>query len=151
LYKDDKKIRKYKKSVNKYMADLRPDRLTTYQSERKLVVSRRPGVFHNTLLCLNDHHHMYKTVAENCCSVVFCILRVTQNASKLFYRLFRFLLFAHVSLVWYMLFGMLVGFLSAPCSRSGCFVNICTAKGLASENPLNWNTCATGYFKVRKN
>jgi hypothetical protein len=26
------------------MADLRPDRLTTYQSERKLVASRRPGV-----------------------------------------------------------------------------------------------------------
>jgi hypothetical protein len=26
------------------MVDLRPDRLTTYQSERKLVVSRRPGV-----------------------------------------------------------------------------------------------------------
>jgi hypothetical protein len=30
--------------INTYMADLRPDLLTTYQSEQKLVVSRRPGV-----------------------------------------------------------------------------------------------------------
>jgi hypothetical protein len=29
------------------MADLRPDRLTTYQSERKLVVIRRPSVIRN--------------------------------------------------------------------------------------------------------
>jgi hypothetical protein len=28
-YKDDKKIRKVKNTVNKYMADIRPDRLTT--------------------------------------------------------------------------------------------------------------------------
>jgi hypothetical protein len=33
-----------KNTVNKYVADLRPDRLMTYQSERKLVVSRRPCV-----------------------------------------------------------------------------------------------------------
>jgi hypothetical protein len=39
-----KKITKVKNTVNKYMADLRPDRLTTYQSERKLVISRRSGV-----------------------------------------------------------------------------------------------------------
>jgi hypothetical protein len=45
-YKDAKKIRKVKKNtVNKYMADIRPDRLATCQSERKSVVSRRPSVF----------------------------------------------------------------------------------------------------------
>jgi hypothetical protein len=27
------------------MADLRPDGFTTYQSERKLAVSRRPGIY----------------------------------------------------------------------------------------------------------
>jgi hypothetical protein len=44
-YKDDKKTGKVKKNaVNKYMADIRPARLTTCQSERKSVVSRRPGV-----------------------------------------------------------------------------------------------------------
>jgi hypothetical protein len=40
-----KRLERLKNAVNKYMADLPPDRLTTYQSERKLVVSRRPGVF----------------------------------------------------------------------------------------------------------
>jgi hypothetical protein len=35
-YKDDKKIR----TVNKYMANIRPDRLTSCQSEQKSVVSR---------------------------------------------------------------------------------------------------------------
>jgi hypothetical protein len=39
-----KRLERLKNNVNKYMADLRPDRLTTYQSERKLIVSRRPGV-----------------------------------------------------------------------------------------------------------
>jgi hypothetical protein len=34
-----KRLERLKNTVNKYMADLRPDRLTTYQSERKLVVS----------------------------------------------------------------------------------------------------------------
>jgi hypothetical protein len=33
-----------KNAVNKYMADIRPDRLTTCQSERKSVVSRRQSV-----------------------------------------------------------------------------------------------------------
>jgi hypothetical protein len=42
-----KRLESLKNTVNKYMADLRPDRLTTYQSGRKLVVSRRPGVYHN--------------------------------------------------------------------------------------------------------
>jgi hypothetical protein len=40
-----KRFKRLKNTVNKYMAGLRPDRLTAYQSERKLVVSRRPGVF----------------------------------------------------------------------------------------------------------
>jgi hypothetical protein len=40
-----KALERLKNTVNRYMADLRPDRLTTYQSERKLVVSRRPGVY----------------------------------------------------------------------------------------------------------
>jgi hypothetical protein len=40
-----KRLERLKNTVNKYMADLRPDRLMTYQSERKLVVSQRPGVY----------------------------------------------------------------------------------------------------------
>jgi hypothetical protein len=40
-----KRLERLKNTVNKYMADLRPDQLTIYQTERKLVVSRRPGVF----------------------------------------------------------------------------------------------------------
>jgi hypothetical protein len=39
-----KRLEKLKNTVNKYMADIRPDRLTTCQSERKSVVSRRPIV-----------------------------------------------------------------------------------------------------------
>jgi hypothetical protein len=42
-----KRLERLQNTVNKYMADLRPDRLTTYQSERKLAISRRPGVFSN--------------------------------------------------------------------------------------------------------
>jgi hypothetical protein len=38
-----------KNNVNKYLADLRPDQLTTYQSQRKLVVSRRPDVLENSV------------------------------------------------------------------------------------------------------
>jgi hypothetical protein len=41
-----------KNTVNKYMADLRPNRLTTYQSERKLAVSRQPGVCVCVCVCL---------------------------------------------------------------------------------------------------
>jgi hypothetical protein len=36
-------LERLKNNVNKYMADIRPDRLTACQSERKSVVSRRPG------------------------------------------------------------------------------------------------------------
>jgi hypothetical protein len=43
-YKDDKKIREVKNTVNKYIADIRPDRLMTCRSELKSVVSRRPSV-----------------------------------------------------------------------------------------------------------
>jgi hypothetical protein len=43
-YKDDINIRKVKNTVNKYMADIRLDRLMTCQSEWKSVVSRRPSV-----------------------------------------------------------------------------------------------------------
>jgi hypothetical protein len=39
-----KRLEMLKNNVNKYMADIRPDRLTTCQSERKSVVSRRPSV-----------------------------------------------------------------------------------------------------------
>jgi hypothetical protein len=39
-----KRFEKLKNTVNKYMTDIRPDRLTTCQSERKSVVSRRPSV-----------------------------------------------------------------------------------------------------------
>jgi hypothetical protein len=37
-----KRLERLKNTVNKYMADLRPDRHTSYQSERKLAVSRGP-------------------------------------------------------------------------------------------------------------
>jgi hypothetical protein len=39
-----KRLEKLKNTVNKYMADIQPDRLTTCQSEQKSVVSRRPSV-----------------------------------------------------------------------------------------------------------
>jgi hypothetical protein len=42
-----KRLERLRNTVNKYMADLRPDRFTTYQSKRKLLVSRRPGVITN--------------------------------------------------------------------------------------------------------
>jgi hypothetical protein len=37
-------MKNVKNTVNKYMADIRPDRLRPCQSERKSVVSRRPSV-----------------------------------------------------------------------------------------------------------
>jgi hypothetical protein len=40
-----KRLERLKNTVNKYKADVRPDRLTTCQSGRKSVVSRRPSVF----------------------------------------------------------------------------------------------------------
>jgi hypothetical protein len=39
-----KKLERLENTVNKYMADIRRDRLMTCQSERKSVVSRRPSV-----------------------------------------------------------------------------------------------------------
>jgi hypothetical protein len=39
------RLERLKVTVDKYMADIRPDRLTTCQSERKSVVSRLPSVF----------------------------------------------------------------------------------------------------------
>jgi hypothetical protein len=39
-----KRLKRLKNNVNKYMADIRPDRLTTCHSDRKSVVSRRPSV-----------------------------------------------------------------------------------------------------------
>jgi hypothetical protein len=39
-----KRLERLKNTVNKYMAYIRPDRLTTCQSEQKSVVSRRPTV-----------------------------------------------------------------------------------------------------------
>jgi hypothetical protein len=39
-----KRLESLKNTVNKYMAGIRPDRLTTCQSERKSVISRRPSV-----------------------------------------------------------------------------------------------------------
>jgi hypothetical protein len=38
------RLQRLKNTGNKHMADLRPDRLITYKSEWKLVISRRPGV-----------------------------------------------------------------------------------------------------------
>jgi hypothetical protein len=39
-----KRLERLKNTVNNYVADIRQDRLTTCQSERKSVVSRRPSV-----------------------------------------------------------------------------------------------------------
>jgi hypothetical protein len=39
-----KRLERLKNTVNKYMADIRPDRLTTCQSERKSGVSRRQSL-----------------------------------------------------------------------------------------------------------
>jgi hypothetical protein len=51
-----KRLERLKNTVNKYMADIRPDRLTTCLSERKSVVSRRPSVFFSdpTFGCLRS-------------------------------------------------------------------------------------------------
>jgi hypothetical protein len=40
-----KGLERLKNAVNKYMADIRPDRLTTCHSEWKSVVSRQPSVW----------------------------------------------------------------------------------------------------------
>jgi hypothetical protein len=40
-----KRLERLKNTFNKYMADIRPDRLTTRQSKWKPVVSRRPSVY----------------------------------------------------------------------------------------------------------
>jgi hypothetical protein len=39
-----KRLERLQNTINKYMADIRPDRLMTFQSERKSVVSRRLDV-----------------------------------------------------------------------------------------------------------
>jgi hypothetical protein len=39
-----KRLERLKNTVNKYMADIRPDWPKTCQSERKSVVSRRPSI-----------------------------------------------------------------------------------------------------------
>jgi hypothetical protein len=40
-----KRLERLKNTLNKYMADVQPDRFTTCHSGQKLVVSRRPGVY----------------------------------------------------------------------------------------------------------
>jgi hypothetical protein len=46
------RLKRLNNTVNKYMADIRPDRLTTCQSEGKSVVSRRSSVLLLLLLLL---------------------------------------------------------------------------------------------------
>jgi hypothetical protein len=46
-----KRLERLKNTVNKYMADIRPDRLTTCESEQKSVVSRRPTVVQHKVIC----------------------------------------------------------------------------------------------------
>jgi hypothetical protein len=38
------RLKRLKNTINKYMADIWPDRLMTCQSERKSVISQRPSV-----------------------------------------------------------------------------------------------------------
>jgi hypothetical protein len=65
-----KRLERLKNTVNKYMADIRPDRLTTCHSERKSVVSRRPSV----LVCFCN---------RNCCREVGGILSNGKTVTKI--------------------------------------------------------------------
>jgi hypothetical protein len=61
---------------NKYMADIRPDRLTTCQSERKSVVSRRPSVyikFHISKILLRSKYWTGEERADICRLVIYRI------------------------------------------------------------------------------
>jgi hypothetical protein len=73
-----KRLERWKILLNKYMADIRPDRrLTTCQSESKSVVSRRPSVFQNvTLLASSDNVKLYPLDGIN---FFHCIIWWTEN------------------------------------------------------------------------
>jgi hypothetical protein len=59
-----KRLERLKNTVNKYMADIRPDWLMTCQSERKSVVSRQPSV----LILLN--YRQKKTTSKGTIKLV---------------------------------------------------------------------------------
>jgi hypothetical protein len=51
------RLERLKNTVNKYMADIRPDRLTTCQSERKSVVRRRPSALQSLVQSSSSSAH----------------------------------------------------------------------------------------------
>jgi hypothetical protein len=55
-----KRLERLKNKVNKYMADIRPDRLMTCQSEEKSVVSRQPSVLCMAAAGCLHVSHLYK-------------------------------------------------------------------------------------------
>jgi hypothetical protein len=70
----------------KYMADIRPDRLTTCQSERKSVVNRRPRVLFvascgQPNLYPSDRLGLRKNIATVSCDGVYKIYKVEQLVS----------------------------------------------------------------------
>jgi di/tricarboxylate transporter len=58
------------------MADLRPDRLTTYQSDRKLVVSRRPGVLYFSILLHCIVQWVSQVMFLSACSFIVLVFTV---------------------------------------------------------------------------
>jgi hypothetical protein len=63
-----KGLESLKNTVNKYMADIRPNQLTTCQSERKSVISRRPSVY-----CLEQY-------------LVSCVVQLASSPSAYFFK-----------------------------------------------------------------
>jgi hypothetical protein len=66
-----KRLERLKNTINKYMADIRPDRLTTCESEWKSVVSRRPSVYKTNAkydswhqCYLNAHNQTVRTLKD---------------------------------------------------------------------------------------
>jgi hypothetical protein len=68
-----KRLERLKNTANKYMADIRPDRLPTCQSERKSVVSRRPIVLWNISRRYEDED-LKHTIAMRCPDTYVLIL-----------------------------------------------------------------------------
>jgi hypothetical protein len=62
------RLERLKNTVNKYMSDVRPDRPTTCQSERKSVVSRRRSVFAFGAISLNHIYTHQPKIVNIICS-----------------------------------------------------------------------------------
>jgi hypothetical protein len=60
-----KRLERLQDTVNKYMADLQPGRLMPYQSEWKLVASRRPNVLTTLPRLLQENGRREKLWKQN--------------------------------------------------------------------------------------